>query len=86
MSFALYRCFDKDSALIYVGMSISIRRRLSQHINKAGWFSEVSEIKISRYPDGEQCRAAEKHAIRNECPKYNIQRLAYTVSKSKAGR
>ena len=86
MSFALYRCFDKDGTLIYVGMSINIRRRLSQHINKSGWFFDVSEIKISRYIDEEQCRAAEKHAIRTESPKYNIQRLAYTVSKSKAAR
>ncbi|MDM5264777.1 GIY-YIG nuclease family protein [Sulfurovum sp. XTW-4] len=69
----LYRHFDKDDNLLYVGISISALQRLSQHKDVSGWYHEISKITIEKFSSLDDARKAEKHAIWNELPKYNMQ-------------
>lgn len=70
----LYRCFDTDGKLIYIGQSMSIASRLQKHERKSTWWQQVSQITFERgYESREQLIAAETRAIQNEKPRYNKQ-------------
>lgn len=69
-SVALYRHFDSDGALLYVGISISAVSRLGEH-KKSRWFKKISIVTIEWLPDREAACRAEIEAIKNEKPIYN---------------
>jgi hypothetical protein len=70
---ALYRIFSHDRALLYVGISCSWPRRMSQHIADKPWFPSDGCIEFEEYPDRESALTAEAVAIRDEHPLHNIQ-------------
>ena len=45
----LYRAFDAEARLLYVGVSFNAMVRLSQHMRSASWFDEVTNIQIERF-------------------------------------
>jgi hypothetical protein len=67
----LYRHFDVDGRLLYVGISRSSKVRLSRH-RRSHWFGEIVRIEIERYPTRQAAEAAEIAAIRLEKPLYNV--------------
>lgn len=69
---ALYRHFDADGDLLYVGISVNPFARASQHRNAAEWFGEVSRIEIEWLASKSAARKAEARAVINERPKFNI--------------
>jgi predicted GIY-YIG superfamily endonuclease len=69
----LYRQYDKDGKLLYVGVSINARTRHVQHKSTSFWIDEVATITIEKHPDRETALAAEKSAISSEKPVYNDQ-------------
>jgi excisionase family DNA binding protein len=70
---ALYRCYDEMDRLLYVGISISSRKRLNQHLDTSDWFSLVAQVKIEKMPDRQTALLREQEAIRKEKPLYNYQ-------------
>lgn len=68
----LYRHFDKDGILLYVGISISTLHRLSQHKRKSSWFHNISSVTIEKFDSRKEVLAAEKEAIQNGKPLYNF--------------
>lgn len=71
---ALYRHFDEADRLLYVGISFSAMKRLKQHRDHAHWFDAIARVTIEWLPSREEALIAEATAIRDESPKYNIQR------------
>jgi excinuclease UvrABC nuclease subunit len=69
----LYRHWDKDHVLLYVGISLSAMHRLRQHKETSKWFSEIVSVTIERFETRTEAMAAERKAIKSENPKYNIQ-------------
>ena len=69
----LYRHFDKNNTLLYVGVSLSYASRLAQHRDHAHWFQEVDTVKIERFATRRDALDAEKRAVLSENPKCNIQ-------------
>ena len=69
---ALYRCFNSKGRLLYVGISISAARRLSDHEKKKSWFSQICRIEVERFRSREKALAAERKAIKTEKPIHNI--------------
>ena len=69
---ALYRHFDKDGDLLYVGISLSPLARTKKHKEVAGWYREVATITIEWLPSKMEALEAETQAIRREKPKHNI--------------
>lgn len=72
MTCELYRHFDKDGALVYVGISNSALKRTMNHRSQSKWFDIVVRIEIERFPDRETALAAEEAAIQNEKPLLNL--------------
>jgi hypothetical protein len=69
----LYRHFDADGLLLYVGISINAINRLYQHSNASAWFDEIKTITIEHFDSLDAVVNAERTAIRDEKPKWNSQ-------------
>jgi predicted DNA-binding transcriptional regulator AlpA len=72
-AFHLYRHFDRDGALLYVGVSISALNRLAAHREDAPWFWRIARIEVQAYATREASLIAERRAIQRERPQFNIQ-------------
>lgn len=68
----LYRHYNTTGILLYVGISLSAIRRLSQHSNRSRWFNQIAMIKIEKFESRDEAQFAEKQAIENEGPLFNI--------------
>ena len=71
---SLYRMYDKDDVLLYVGMSWSPPARFRHHANNSLWFSDVVKISIRRFASDSECKEAESYAIQDERPLHNKER------------
>ena len=69
---ALYRHFDKDGGLLYVGISLSHLSRLIQHRERAHWYRQIETVKIQWFASRSEAIAAERHAIKTEKPIHNV--------------
>jgi len=67
----LYRFFDKDNVLLYVGISINAYNRAKQHKADKEWWPDVVQITLETYPDRATVELQEKQVIAAESPKYN---------------
>lgn len=67
----LYRFFDAEGQLLYVGRTISPRTRLKSHVHHAWWSDEIHNVVIERLASHDELVLAEMKAIRAEEPRYN---------------
>jgi len=67
----LYRHFDADGRLLYVGISFCAVRRNAQHQRTALWFPDVRTITIEELPSKSAAVAAERRAITRTKPSKN---------------
>ena len=79
MSQYLYRHFDKDNVLLYIGISYNALARLNQHKSKAYWFKDIANVTIEQFETRKGVEEAELQAIRLEKPKHNIQGVLHTT-------
>lgn len=69
---ALYRLYDADDHLLYVGVSKHPELRFEEHrMAGAHWISAAARRDIKWYPSRPEALAAEKDAIRAEHPEHN---------------
>ena len=68
----LYRHFDIDGNLLYIGISVSFMVRLSSHKQHSSWFNSIARTEYTPYPTRKAAALAEKEAIATEKPLYNI--------------
>lgn len=68
----LYRYFNVDGHLLYVGVSLSAIGRLAGHQSKSDWFMNIARVEIVTLPDRTSALCAEKDAIASESPQFNI--------------
>ncbi|MEU3282892.1 type II toxin-antitoxin system Phd/YefM family antitoxin [Streptomyces antibioticus] len=68
---ALYRLFDANGALLYVGISTQPDTRWTQHASDKPWWPLVQCRKVEWHPDRTAAEAAEREAVRTEEPLYN---------------
>jgi hypothetical protein len=61
----LYRHFDADGTLLYVGISLSAITRLKQHKSVAGWRGKIAKVTIETLPSREAVLDAESIAIKS---------------------
>ncbi len=69
----LYRFFDKNARLLYVGVSSTGPKRWKEHSKGRTWWHEVSSSTIEHFATRELALAAERTAIIAEKPVYNRQ-------------
>lgn len=70
---ALYRLYDSTGTLLYVGVSLNVAQRMSQHRAVKPWWTDVARIELEHYDTRGRVLAAELAAIRAEAPLYNVQ-------------
>jgi hypothetical protein len=68
----LYRYFDQDGNLLYVGISISALLRHLQHRTSSHWFHKANNMTWETYETRAEAAVAEIDAIKAERPLYNI--------------
>ena len=72
----LYRHFDADDNLLYIGISKSAFRRLQEHESTAVWANDIKSMTIERFESRSQLVEAEKIAIFWEKPLHNYESKA----------
>jgi predicted GIY-YIG superfamily endonuclease len=68
----LYRHFDADNKLLYVGISLNTFARLSQHKDHSKWFEKIKRVEVEHFNTREEAMAQERKAIKTEMPMFNI--------------
>lgn len=68
---ALYRLYDADGALLYVGITCDLDQRWKAHARKP-WWPQVADKQVQWYDNRAQAGKAEVHAIVTEEPRHNI--------------
>lgn len=70
----LYRWYNTNDELLYVGITKNAYNRHKQHIREKEWcvFEELKETKYEYFDSRENLIEAEKNAIILEKPKYNV--------------
>jgi hypothetical protein len=67
----LYRHYDKEGRLLYIGLSYSAWRRLVDHAIHSPWFQHIAVVTIETLPNRAAAIEAEREAIRVEKPLMN---------------
>lgn len=83
MTTTLYRFFDAQDDLLYVGISMNFASRIRSHKSERDWFTQIASITLEHYETREAAVEAEKQAITQECPRHNVahnQARAQTLS------
>lgn len=73
---SLYRHFDSNGRLLYVGISKNALARLGGHKSDKSWYGEIATVTIETFNSRAEALRCEAAAILNENPKYNIARPA----------
>lgn len=68
---ALYRHFDENGALLYVGIAKDPGKRGEQHGYHSKWYRFVADTQTEWFDTREQAAAAERSAILHESPIFN---------------
>lgn len=69
---ALYRFWDVDDTLLYIGISLDPGKRWKQHREDKPWWSDVAKVTVETYPSRSAAMDAERAAIAAERPRYNV--------------
>lgn len=69
---ALYRHWDEEDNLLYVGVSLSAVARLSDHMANSRWAPDIAKVTVEYYGSRPDALAAEQKAIETEAPAYNV--------------
>lgn len=73
-TYTLYRFFNEENELLYVGISMDFWNRFKNHQNRKSWWREVAFAKVAHLDDVNAATHAEKVAIAEERPIYNVSR------------
>lgn len=78
---ALYRLFDADGQLLYVGITNNTHRRFERHRQTKNWWPRVHRRTIEWYDTLDEAAEAERDAIRREVPRFNVSNNALKIAK-----
>lgn len=68
---SLYRYFDSEGVLLYVGISSSAARRLAEH-SKRPWAGAIASVTVESLGSRDDALRVERDAIMAEKPKHNV--------------
>lgn len=68
----LYRFFDTDGELLYVGITMNPAARWPKHSKQKPWWCEVETISLETFGSRSEVLDAEREAIKTEHPRHNI--------------
>ena len=71
---ALYRHYNAEGKLLYVGISLNHLARLTQHRSSAHWYEDIVQVTIEWFATRDEAENAEQMAIIGENPLHNEKR------------
>lgn len=69
---ALYRLYDVDDQLLYIGISVNPTTRWSMHAGEKTWWPLVARKDLAWLDNRDDAERAEACAIIKERPRYNV--------------
>lgn len=73
MSFHVYRAYNRQGVLLYVGQSGDIEGRMRTHSrNFPFWWRDTARVTFEPFATREEAVVAEAAAIRSEFPRWNV--------------
>lgn len=69
---SLYRAYNSDGVLLYVGIARNWGRRWAQHSERSPFFAATARLDVERFPTRDAALAAERKAIKSEGPIHNV--------------
>ena len=69
---ALYRLFDAEGVLLYVGITVHVEQRWIEHERAKPWWPLVTEKRVDWFESRTLALAAELQAIKTEHPVHNV--------------
>lgn len=69
----LYRHYDSEDNLLYIGISKCTSSRLKGHKFSSNWYYDIVKITIERFDTRDAALKAEREAIESEHPIHNIE-------------
>lgn len=69
----LYKLYDKDDRLLYIGITSDIVRRFRQHSQEKEWWWDVADIEVVRFLTRQAARTEEHLLIMMLHPVHNYQ-------------
>lgn len=69
---ALYRLYDINDQLLYIGIAFDPATRGYQHKKTKSWWPEVAWRDVTWFETRREAEAAEREALRAERPLYNV--------------
>jgi len=71
----LYRIYDDEGALLYIGIALNLNSRMNQHRKhwrNGEWYRTAGPIRVELYEDRTSAALAEYRAINKEQPIHNV--------------
>jgi hypothetical protein len=68
---AVYRWYDSDDTLLYVGMTNNVMNRSATHAGERPWWDRIAYCLVEWHPSRSAAVAAESKAIRTEGAEWN---------------
>lgn len=82
----LYRLYDAQDELLYVGITENVRLRMQRHAAIQPWWNQVERLEVATYSSRDEAEEAELRAIRGERPKMNITGAARQSGQGRGNR
>lgn len=67
----MYRVYDEDDALLYVGVTRWVPGRMAQHQQQSPWFFRAARVEWDAWPSRFSALGEESRLIRDLLPLYN---------------
>lgn len=80
----LYKLRSSSGELLYVGLSLNVGARLTQHKQSKDWWHAVARVDLQHYATRLEALTAEERSIRMERPTHNFVHNGQAFSKPKA--
>lgn len=68
----VYRVYDADERLLYIGVTVDLKNRLRVHGYQSPWYVDAARVDAESFPDRPTAFDAEAYAIREEAPLHNV--------------
>lgn len=68
----VYRIYDKDNSLLYVGCTSDFGQRMNQHHNEREWGKEIFRTEVEVLPTKREGLEREGELVKTLSPRYNI--------------
>lgn len=68
----VYRCYDSNGVLLYVGCSVTPVYRIDSHRENSWWGDRIDSVRFTVFPDRDYALSKEREAIWAERPVCNV--------------